>query len=148
MATVSRTINAAPSAVFATLSDGWLYSNWVVGTSHMRAVETAWPAVGSRLHHCSGVWPIVTRDDTVVEESEPDRRLVLIANGGILGAARVVIELEAAGEDTVVTLVETPIAGIGKWTNNPVNEAILARRNVETLARLAALTERRTTPSD
>jgi hypothetical protein len=91
---------------------------------------------------------VVTRDETVVESAEPDRRLVLVAKGGALGRARVVIELQPVEDGTEVTLVETPVAGLGKWTNNPVSEAILARRNVETLARLAALAERRTTPSD
>ena len=27
----------------------------------MRAVESTWPAVGSRLFHASGAWPVVTR---------------------------------------------------------------------------------------
>jgi uncharacterized protein YndB with AHSA1/START domain len=146
MATTSTTIHAAPAAVFAVLSDGWLYSNWVVGTSHMRAVEAAWPAVGSRLHHASGVWPAVARDETVVEENDPNHRLVLTAKGRPLGEARVVIELADQGEATVVTMTETPIAGPGKWAHNPLTEALLARRNVEALARLAALVERRTEP--
>ena len=46
-----------------------------------------------------------------------------------------------------MTLAEAPVGGLGKWLHNPVNEAVLARRNVETLARLAALAERRTEPA-
>lgn len=42
---------------------------------------------------------------------------------------------------------ETPIAGPGKSLHNPATEALLTRRNIESLARLAALTERRTTPT-
>jgi uncharacterized protein YndB with AHSA1/START domain len=148
MATVTGTIHAAPAEVFAVLSDGWLYSNWVVGTSHMRAVNADWPSVGARLHHASGAWPVVTRDESVVEEVEPDRRLVLTVKGWPLGEARVVLELQASGNDTVVTMVEAPIAGPGKWVHNPVNEAMLARRNRESLARLAAVVERRTEPDD
>ena len=98
MATVSRTVNTSPAAVFAVLADGWLYSNWVVGTSHMRAVEANWPAAGSRLHHAAGVWPAVARDESVVEELEPNHRLVLTAKVRPFGEARVVIELEASGE--------------------------------------------------
>jgi uncharacterized protein YndB with AHSA1/START domain len=146
MATVSRTVDASPAAVFAVLADGWLYSNWVVGTSHMRAVEANWPAVGSRLHHAAGVWPAVARDESVVEEVEPDRRLVLTAKGRPFGEARVVIELEGSGETTRITMTETPTAGPGKWIHNPLTEALLVRRNVEALARLAALAERRTQP--
>lgn len=146
MATVTRRIEASPGAVFAVLADGWRYSNWVVGTSHMRAVETEWPATGARLHHCSGIWPLVTRDETVVEESIPDRKLVLLAKGGIAGSARVVLELVPDGDGTIVWLSETAVAGLGKWIYNPAIDLLMARRNVETLARLAALSERHTTP--
>lgn len=134
--------------MFEVLANGWLYSNWVVGTSHMRAVEDSWPAIGSRLYHCSGVWPLVTRDETVVEHVEPDHRLELLAKGGVLGAARVVITLEPVAGQTLVTIAETPVAGLGKWLHNPLNEALLARRNVEGLARLGAVSERRTVPSE
>jgi uncharacterized protein YndB with AHSA1/START domain len=148
MATVTATIHAAPVAVFDVLADGWLYSNWVVGTSHMRAVDSNWPAVGSRLHHAAGIWPAVARDESVVEEVERDRRIVLVAKGRPLGEARVSIELEASGKGTLVTMTETPVAGPGKWLHNPLTEALLVRRNVEALARLAALAEHRTEPVD
>src|SRR6478672_13163745 len=109
MAVNSTHIAATPHQVFAVLADGWRYSNWVVGTSHMRAVESEWPATGARLHHCSGIWPLVTRDETVVEESVPDRKLVLLAKGGILGSARVRLELEPDGDGTIVSLLEAPV---------------------------------------
>jgi hypothetical protein len=128
------------------LANGWYYSNWVVGTSHMRAVEHDWPAVGSRLFHASGVWPIVIRDETQVEEMVPGERLVMIARGRPIGEARVDITLAAEGNETVVTMTETAIGGPGRWAHNPLNEAILVRRNVETLARLTALVERRAEP--
>ena len=124
----------------------WLYSNWVVGTSHMRAVEKDWPAAGSKLFHASGVWPAVARDESQVEEVVPGRRLVLIARGRPFGEARVVIDLEADGGQTLVTMRETPCAGPGKWLHNPVSDAALARRNVESLARLTCIAERRTQP--
>jgi uncharacterized protein YndB with AHSA1/START domain len=148
MADVSVHIHASPNAVFAILADGWLYSTWVVGNSHVRAVESDWPDPGSRLHHCSGVWPVVTRDETLVEKSEPARRLELYAKGGPLGAVRIVIELEPDGDGTRVSLAEAPVTGLGKWLHNPINDKLLARRNTETLARLAAVSERRTQPSD
>jgi hypothetical protein len=71
---------------------------------------------------------------------------VLTAKGRPFGEARVVIELEASGETTRITMTETPTAGPGKWIHNPLTEALLVRRNVEALARLAALAERRTQP--
>jgi uncharacterized protein YndB with AHSA1/START domain len=147
MATVTATIRATPGEVFGVLADGWLYSNWVVGTSHMRAVEATWPAVGARLYHASGIWPVVARDETVVESVEPDRQLILTAKGYPLGEARVVIDLLAVGPNTEVTMTETPTAGPGKWAHNPLSEALLVRRNVEALARLTALAERRTQPA-
>ena len=59
---------ASPPEVFAVLAEGWLYSDWVVGTSHVRAVDQHWPDAGTRLHHATGVWPLVVRDETVVED--------------------------------------------------------------------------------
>lgn len=147
-ATVSCFVAGTPSQVFATLSDGWYYSGWVVGTSHVRAVDVDWPAVGSRIHHASGVWPAVLRDETVVEQVEPNSLLVLTAQGRPLGQARVVIKLAAEEDGTRVTMHETPTAGPGRWLHNPATAALLTRRNTESLARLTALAERRTQPAD
>ncbi len=147
MAIVSNHIAAEPEAVYAVLTDGWVYSNWVVGTSHVRAVEDAWPAVGTRLFHASGAWPLVARDETVVEEVQPGRRLVLLARGRPFGEARIEIELSRAAGGTDVRMSEIPVAGLGKWLHNPVTDALLARRNIESLARLAAISERHTTPA-
>ncbi len=146
MATVKAHIDAAPASVFAVLAEGWHYSEWVVGTSHVRAVEASWPAVGSRLFHASGVWPMALRDETVVEELLPGERLVMTARVRPMGEARVEMILKAQGDGTAVTMIESPVSGPGRWIDNPVNDAILARRNVESLARLAAIVERRTEP--
>lgn len=64
VATVTAVINGTPDAVFAVLADGWAYAGWVVGASHVRAVEAGWPARGSKLHHASGAWPLVMEDET------------------------------------------------------------------------------------
>lgn len=141
-------IDASRTAVWAVLADGWVYTNWVVGTSHMRAVEAGWPAAGSRLFHASGSWPLATRDETKVEEVEPQRRLVLTARARPFGEARVVLELDDDQDGCVVTMHETPVAGPGKWLHNPISEAALVRRNTESLARLAAIAEHRTAPSE
>jgi uncharacterized protein YndB with AHSA1/START domain len=146
MATVSRRIAGSPAAVFAVLADGWWYASWVVGASHVRAVEAAWPAVGSRLHHASGTWPITVEDETRVELVEPGERLVMLAKGAGLGAARVELILAADGAGTRITMIEEPVGGPGRWLHSPLSEALLHRRNTETLARLAALVERPTAP--
>jgi hypothetical protein len=63
--------------VFAVPANGSYYSDWVVGTSHVRAVDQNWPAAGTtRLYHATGVWPLVMRDETVVEHTDPDRQLI------------------------------------------------------------------------
>ena len=93
MATTSRVIDAGPAAVYAVLADGWTYGQWVVGTSHVRAVDAQWPAPGSRLHHAVGPWPLVVRDHTEVRESQRGRRLLLTARGWPFGEAEVELTL-------------------------------------------------------
>ncbi len=146
MATIATYIGVAPSQVYAVLANGWYYSGWVVGTSHMQAVEDTWPAVGSQLFHSSGVWPAVLSDETRVDEVTPNERLVMTARGRPFGEARIEINLTVEGDGTRVTLTETPIKGPASWLHNRVADALLRRRNDETLARLAAMSERRTAP--
>ena len=148
MATNTRHIDVRRAQAWDVLSDGWTFSNWVVGNSHVRAVERGWPEVGARLFHASGLWPLVTRDETIVEECEPHVRLVLLVRGRPVGEARVVLELDDEDDGCRVTMHETPVAGPGRWLHNPAFEAILVRRNTETLDRLAAVAERRTQPSE
>ena len=118
MATVSERMKVEPDRVFEVLADGWQYTGWVVGASHVRAVEPSWPSVGARIHHSFGVWPLVLRDDTTVEVCDRPSRLVLLANGGPLGQA----------------------------LPKPVMDRLIIPRNRESLARLAALAEQPTTP--
>jgi uncharacterized protein YndB with AHSA1/START domain len=144
--TVDRFIAAPPSEVFSVLADGWTYSNWVVGTSHMRAVAADWPAVGSKLHHASGVWPLALRDESVVDAVDPEKRLELTVKGRPFGEAKVVMTLTAEDDGTRVSMYEAPTKGPGNWLHNQATEALLIRRNVEALARLGAIAERHTSP--
>jgi uncharacterized protein YndB with AHSA1/START domain len=146
VATVTGYIDVAPSEVYSVLANGWYYSGWVVGTSHMQAVEAAWPAVGSRLFHASGVWPAVLADETSVDEVVPNEQLVMTARGRPFGEARIEITLAIEGNGTQVTLTETPITGPASWLHNRLADHILCRRNVESLARLTAMSERKTAP--
>lgn len=148
MATVERHLAVPPADVFAVLADGWTYSNWVVGTSHMRAVDAAWPEPGAVLHHASGTWPAVMRDETVVEAVTPGTSIALLAKLRPLGAATVLIELTAQDGGTLVTMTETPTSGVAGLLQDPLTDALLKRRNIESLARLAAIAERRTSPED
>jgi uncharacterized protein YndB with AHSA1/START domain len=146
MAVVERHIAASPQDVFAVLANGWYYSGWVVGTSHMRAVEVSWPAAGSRLFHASGIWPAALRDETQVEEVSPPDLLVMTARGRPFGQARIEVTLTSADGGTLARLSEAPVSGPGRWIHNPLNERLLIRRNIESLARLAAIAEQRTQP--
>jgi uncharacterized protein YndB with AHSA1/START domain len=139
MKEVSRRIDASPEQIWAVLKDGWLYTGWVVGAAHIRAVDPSWPAVGSTLHHAVGAWPMQLKDSTSVLESEPNRRLVLQARGWPVGEARVEVILEPDGANTLVRMGETPTDGPGKWLHNPLQQKMLEARNREALARLASM---------
>jgi len=143
MAVVSRDLSVGPQAVFDVFDDGWLFPLWVVGTSHMRAVDENWPHKDAQLHHAFGAWPFVVRDSTVVLDYEPPKRLVVQARAWPAGQARIELDVEETSGGCRVTITEFPVSGVGKAVHNPVFDAALYRRNVETLARLAALAEGR-----
>ncbi len=143
MAVVTRTVRVPPETVFETLSDGWLYGLWVVGASHIRGVDDGWPAVGRRIHHSVGAWPVLIEDVSEVVEVEPARRLVLSARAWPVGTARVAITLTPVAEGTTITMEESPQSGPAKKVHNPLSEELLRRRNVESLDRLAELVEKR-----
>lgn len=139
MTEVTRRIDATPDEVWAVLADGWLYCGWVVGTSQIRAVDDQWPAVGAKLHHAVGAWPVQIKDSTSVLEAQPNTHLVLQARGWPAGEARVELTLEPDGLSTLVRIAETPVAGPGKWLDNPLQRKLLEARNREALSRLDSL---------
>ena len=113
MSTTSRQISATPEQVWSVLADGWLYPLFVVGASRMRDVDAGWPAVGTRLHHSVGTWPLLIDDTTEVLEVEEHRRLLLVARGWPAGQAHVEITLAPHDSGTEVTIVEQATAGPG-----------------------------------
>ncbi len=144
MSTTSRTLAATPEQVWSVLSDGWLYPLFVVGASRMREVDDTWPAVGSRLHHSVGAWPLLINDTTEVLEVEEERRILLLARGWPAGQAHVEILLRPTGSSTEVTMVEQATAGPGALIPKPIRDVQLHVRNVEALRRLAFVVEGRT----
>jgi len=144
MSTTTRTVSATPEQVWEVLSDGWLYPLFVVGASRMRDVDESWPAVGARLHHSVGTWPLLIDDTTEVLEVEEGRRLLLKARGWPAGEAHVDISLRPDGDTTLVTMEEDATAGPGVLVPKPLRDAQLHWRNVEALRRLAFLVEGRT----
>jgi uncharacterized protein YndB with AHSA1/START domain len=139
MGIVTRIVATTPDRVFAILADGWTYSGWVVGCSHIRNVDPDFPAPGTRVHHSVGVWPATIEDTTAVVEVEVDKRLVLDARVWPVGKARVTFTLEQKGDETEVTMEEETTAGPGKVLQNKVTDPLLDKRNDESLSRLFAM---------
>lgn len=141
---VSRRVDAPTDVVWSVLEDGWSYCHWVVGTSTVRGVDDGWPAVGSRIHHSVGGWPLTLEDSTVVLEQEPGARLVMEARGWPMGKAKVTVEIEDdTDESCVVTILEDAVAGPGSAIPRPMRQAVIVPRNREALRRLARLAEGR-----
>ena len=148
MSTTSRPVRATPEQVWSVLADGWLYPLFVVGATRMRDVDENWPAVGARLHHSVGSWPLMLDDTTEVLEVEEGKRILLLARAWPAGHAHVEISLEpsaaSAGDQTVVTIVENATAGPGALIPKVLQDPQLHVRNIETLRRLAFVVEGRT----
>ena len=143
MATNTRVIETDPDKVWAVLADGWLYPLWVVGASRMREVDDSWPAVGSKLHHSAGSWPLMVDDNTEVLECQPGRFLSLRARGWPMGEAQVDITLSAAGAHTLVEIREEAVSGPGALVPKLVETPMITWRNSEGLRRLAFVAENR-----
>ena len=141
--TVTRQTTAKRQQVWDMLADGWTYSQWVVGSSRMRAVDADWPAEGSTIHHSIGVWPGVINDETVVEHCSPGHELVLLAKLGPFGAARITLRLEETSDGCRIVMDEVPVRGPIAVLPKRVALAALWPRNRECTWRLASLAERR-----
>jgi hypothetical protein len=110
----------------------------------VRDVDDNWPAVGARIHHSFGVWPLVISDVTRVERVVPGSELVLTARGWPLGEARVHLSFGPDGPDgSLVTMTEDASAGPGRFVPASVRRLLLVPRNRESLYRLGVLVEGR-----
>ena len=142
---VARDTSASRHDVWAVIADGWTYSQWVVGNSRMRAVDSRWPEPGSTIHHSVGIWPLVINDSTVVHTCIPERELVLVANGRPFGKARITLRLDDLDDGGCrIEMAEVPVSPPLSLLPHQVALAIAFPRNRETTWRLAAMAERRT----
>ncbi|MET8906415.1 SRPBCC family protein [Micromonospora sp. NPDC004551] len=148
MIEVRRTIPTSPERIFAVLSDGWSYASWVVGAAHIRAVDDGWPAVGTRVHHRVGPWPLQIEDRTVVRQMEPNRLLELDAHAGPIGIARVRLVLEPVSATTTrVRMGWRAAAGAARFVPETLMALMIRPRNAETLHRVADIAIHRQFPA-
>ncbi|ORW12258.1 SRPBCC family protein [Mycobacterium kyorinense] len=137
-----RDVHASCHQVWDVLADGWTYSQWVVGNSRTRAVDSNWPEPGAAIRHSIGVWPLVIDDQTSVEKCEPLHELVLRAGLGPLGAARITMRLHEIPDGCRVEMIEVPAEGPVRVIPDPLTLVAIYPRNRECILRLAALAER------
>lgn len=143
MATVNVLVRRPPEQVWDVLADGTAYAEWVVGTKAIRAVDEGWPAVGTSIHYTVGFGPLELRGRTTVRAMEPNRRLGLEADAGLIGTARIVIDLVPWGDETVIELDESPLRGPAYQLHTMVSDALLLLRGRPMVANLARLVEAR-----
>lgn len=136
-------VAASPETVFDVLNDPASYLLWVVGSKHIRGVDSNWPQPGSKLHHTVGWGPFKDHDATEVVEIDPPRHLRLEARAWPFGAAEVDITLTPAPGGTDVQVKETPIRGPAARFNNRLLEYGLQVRNALGLRRLCRWAEER-----
>jgi hypothetical protein len=125
--------------VWEVLADPHCFDDWVVGAQNVRDADASWPAVGSKLHHSTGVGPLTIDDETSVEVSERPTRLVLLAQVGAAGAFRVTLELRAAAGGTTLWMHEEAVDGIADHV--PGTDSAIHVRNEISLERLKGLAE-------
>ncbi len=136
-------MSCTPEAVFAVLSDGWLFPGWVVGASRIRAVDAHWPQVGSSLRHSFGVWPLLINEETTVDELSAPTHLVIHPKGRPLGESRVQLDIEPHLRGCRVRIIEKAVSGPAARVPDALMNIPLYLRNIETLKRLAYIAEGR-----
>lgn len=137
-------VNRRPAVVWSVLADGYAYAHWVVGTTQIREVDSAWPETGSSIYYTVGRGRFRFDDRSTVRLLEPERRIELEANAPPLGSARVAIGLIPWGDgETVIILDEHPLRGRGAQLHSGVVELLLHLRNRRMLNNLARVVHAR-----
>lgn len=135
---------ATPEQIFSVLADGWSYSDWVVGTAHIRDVDTEWPDPGAQLYHKAAGWPVALRDKTTVLDSDPPHWILMRAHLRPLGSLTIKFFLAPISDvSTRVTLEEHFDSGPMGWIRSKVDDALMHWRNKEALSRLDDLATRK-----
>ncbi|MFC9685539.1 SRPBCC family protein [Streptomyces sp. NPDC056948] len=137
MAVRHRLIKVSPQTVWDVLADGGRYAEWVVGTSASEPVRGQWPQTGSAIGYEVRIGPWRLTNETVVRHCEEGSKLGLEARAGLLGTARIAIQLLPWGEHCLVIVDEHPLQGASGRLHNVGVEALIQLRHRAMLARLA-----------
>jgi len=136
----TKETTATPAQVWAVLSDGYRYNEWVQGTKEIRDVDSGWPSKGAAIHYTVGVGPITYQNETVSRDCLTERSLELEVHATPFGTVRVGIKVEPSGSGSRVTLDEHPYRGPMRVLHNPLTRlGFLARTStmIDDLIRLA-----------
>ena len=136
-------VSAPPERVFEVLSDARSYGHWVVGSRKIRDADAGFPAPGTKFHHQQGFGFLRLNDETEVLESAPPHHLVLHAKFRPFGTQKVTVDIAPEGGGSRVTLMEGPGDPFTRFIFNRVLDAILQKRNDESLRRLTEMAEGR-----
>jgi uncharacterized protein YndB with AHSA1/START domain len=139
---VSGRTDASAEDVWACLADPYSYARWVSGTAEVRDADPRWPAVGARLRHRFGPWPVRFPDHSTVLECDPPRRLVLAASARPFGVVRAELTVIPDHPGAWITLSERMIGGLGaRWPR--LGDLVQRPRNRRSLQLLVSLAEQR-----
>lgn len=141
MAVRHRLIKAGPDAVWNVLADGTRYADWVVGTASSQPVRGQWPQTDAAIRYQIRLGPLQLFNETIVRSCDERSRLELEAQAGVLGTARISIELRPWGEHCLVIVDEHPLQGAGGRLHNVGFEPLIHLRHRAMLRRLARLVE-------
>jgi len=136
----NKRTSASPHQVWAVLSDGYRYSEWVQGTKEIRDVDEGWPSAGTSIHYTAGIGPITHEDTTTSRECIPLQLLELEAHAWPAGTARVGLRVSPSGTGSIITMNEHPLRGPARWIHNPLTALgfrFRVKRMLEDLVRLA-----------
>ncbi|MFJ1967711.1 SRPBCC family protein [Streptomyces sp. NPDC087903] len=136
MAIRHRLIKVSPRTVWTVLADGSRYAEWVVGTSASKPVRGQWPQTDAAIAYEIRLGPLSLTNETVVRRCDEGTALELEARAGVLGTARIALELRPWGSDCLVIVDEHPLQGAGGLLHNAGVEALIQVRHRAMLSRL------------
>ena len=142
MAVRHQLIERSPQQVWDVLAEPTRYPDWVVGVADSVPGRGDWPQVGSDLSYQVVLGPWKGGGRTVVRRSEAPHLLELEADSGVLGTARIALDVRPWGErDSLVVLDEHPLRGAAGSLHNVAVDAFIQVRHRSMLKRLADVVE-------